>query len=373
VDKQCIACTMLLQDKYFPVFLSSKATPMTAMFEDLDRLLPVRCVDELGPPGSRVDSSLCLALSVLENRDIIAGPIIVLKYRDMTVAQVMTHVGQSHHGRITLSALVRTSSICKCSSLGPVPVQIMFERALADSVKEYKADLGYRKVDRRYPKPRTWKTMIMALCFHCRKQKSVMAGPTTLVAIPRQPRAGCFFGRRAVRAAAFAGNRIRFNYLFDGPDYILPTEGKHQALPGGAPIDIITTPDVGSLLAWNTIRVASGRGARNKWLRSVASLVLVSKAGPAGPWTFRVTHHGSQVRTLVSCHRDASDLIITCHGLQDHIRVRVRKDASSACRTIDDIAQWHASARAGSRIADNQEIDDHDPDGVRGTAVKVEE
>ena len=342
---------------------------MTAMFDDLDRLLPVRCVDELGPPGSRVDSSLCLALSVLEGRDIVSGPIIVLKYRDMSVAQVMSHVGQSQHGRITLTALVRSTTICKCT-LGPVPLQIMFERALADAVNGHKAALCYRKVDRRYPKP--WKTMIATTCFHCRKQKSVMVAASTLVAIPLQPRAICYFGRRAVRAAAFVGNRIRFNYQFDGPDYILPTEYKLQE-PDGAPVDL-AIPDVGSLIAWNTIRLAVGRGARNKWLRSVASLVLMSRIGPAGPWHLRVTHHGSQVRTSVLCHRDGSDYIITCHSLQNHIRVKPRSADSVTSRTMDDIAQWHESARAGSQIAANNfEIDDHDPDGVQGTAVKVED
>jgi hypothetical protein len=343
---------------------------MTATFGDLDRLLPVRCVDDLGPPGSRVDTGLCLALSVLETRDIVSGDIIVLKYRDLTVAQALIHVGQAHHGRISLTVLVGTTSICKCSKLGPVPIQIMFERALAESLKDYKAALGYRKVDRRHPKPRSWKTMITATCFHCRKQKAVLVGPSTLVCLPRQPRAGLFFGRRAVRAAAFVGNRKRFNFMFDGPDYLLPAEGKHQDTP---PVDIATTPDVGSLLAWNTIRLSAGRGARNKWLRTVESLVLTSQVGPAGPWNFRVTHHGSEVRTLVSCHRDGSDLIITCHGLQDHIWIIARKDASFACRTIDHIAQWHASARAraGSLIA-NVEIGD-DTEGGQETTVKVED
>jgi hypothetical protein len=245
----------------------------------------------------------------------------------------------------------------------------MFERALADSVKEYKAALGYRKVDRRHPKPRPWKTMITAGCLHCLKHKSVVVAASSLVVLPRQPRAICYLGRRAVRGAAFAEDRRRFNYLFNGPDYILPTECKLQAHLGGAPVDLATTPDVGSLVAWNTIRLAVGRGARNKWLRSVASLVLMSRAGPAGPWNFRVTHHNSQVRALVSCHRDGSDLIITCHGLQDHIQVKTRKLSFFTSSTIDDLAQWHASARAGT---DNLEIDDYDPDGVQGTTVKVE-
>jgi hypothetical protein len=182
-----------------------------------------------------------------------------------------------------------------------------------------------------------------------------------------------YFGRRAVRAAAFVGNRIRFNYQFDGPDYILPTEYKLQEHPDGAPVDL-ANPDVGSLVAWNTIRLAVGRGARNTWLRSVASLVLMSRTGPAGPWHLRVTHHGSQVRTSVLCHRDGSDYIITCHSLQNHIRVKPRSADSVTSRTMDDIAQWHESARAGSQIAANNfEIDDHDPDGVQGTAVKVED
>jgi hypothetical protein len=299
---------------------------ISLMFQDLESVYPEGC-------ASYVESSFCHALSILESDGVVSGPLVVIcrPQANMTAAQKMSHLDFSgKRARATFTALVRITSICKCNSLGPVPLKIEFDKSLSTIVTGL-------------PGKRNQSTTIRIQCFHCAAMRALVVSHARVRAIPREPRATVYIGALAVRAVGCSADLTRFNFQFNGPDYILPITVEIARPPD----DLTTscTPDLCTLLVWNRLRNVCLGPTTSKFWRSVSNPVMVARHGAIGPWTVQLTHNLSNVRVRVRVHREGSVLLLTWVGGQQHIRIPAHKDEAPASATcIEELAGWHVAA-----------------------------
>jgi hypothetical protein len=299
------------------------------MFHDLESVHPERC-------ASSVESSFCHALSILESDGVVSGSLVVIcrPHATMTVAQQMSHIDFSgNRTRATFTALVRTK-ICRCNLLGPVVLKVEFPRHLSSIV--------------RLPVKRNQTTTIRITCFHCAAMRALVVSHARVRAIPREPRQTLYIGALAVRAVGYSADLTRFNFHFNGPEFILPI-----TVEIARPPDDLTTcaPDLCTLLVWNRLRNCTLGPTTSKFWRSVSNPVMVARHGATGPWTVQLTHNLSNVRVRSRVHREGSDLLLTWQGEQ-HIRIPARKDEAPASATcIEELAGWHVAAINHQEVA----------------------